>query len=75
MKCANCKVRYCEFCFDANKYEKNKIPIAYDVDKVIEELKQRALPVLDEDDIESTFEAIMLEDAIEIVKNGLDKME
>ena len=57
----------------------NNEPIAYDVDKVVEQLKKKANPVLDEDEhimpesnIHETYEIKMvaLSDIIEIVKAG-----
>lgn len=54
-------------------------PTAYDVDKVVEQLKNKAIPVEDEDEhvmpesnIHETYEIKMvaLSDAIEIVKVG-----
>lgn len=54
-------------------------PTAYDVDKVVEKLQKKAIPVVDEDEhivpesnVHETYELEMvtLSDAIEIVKSG-----
>ena len=59
--------------------DETQTPTAYDVDKVVEQLKNKAIPVEDEDEhvmsesnIHETYEIKMvaLSDAIEIVKVG-----